>query len=173
MILDRNLLFSQAQSLAIAVGAAPSTDVIDLGGVSIPSSANGGGARDIAPGRQLALWAQIITTATSGGAGTLSLALQGAPDNGSGVPGSYTTMWTSPTFALATLIAGAQLANIMVPRPVPGQVLPRFLRMNYTVGTADLTGGTLSAGIVLDRFDQVMQTNAVLGAYPAGLNVAN
>jgi hypothetical protein len=173
MILDRNLLFSQAQTLAIAVGSAASTDVVDLGGVAIPGSAAGGGARDIAPGRQLALLAQIITAATSGGAGTLTLALQGAPDNGSGVPGSYTTMWTSPTFALATMIAGAQLANIMVPRPVPGQALPRFLRMNYTVATADLTGGTITAGIVLDRFDQPMQANAVVGAYPAGLNVAN
>lgn len=175
MILDALLMFSNAQSLAMAAGNADSTNVIDLGLSGLPTSANGGGARDIGTGDDPAmkLLIQVSTTFTSGGAATLAVALQGAPDNGSGVPGSYTTMWTSPTYALATLIAGAQLANIDVPRPVAGQATPRFLKLVYTVGTATTTAGAASSFIVLDRFDQLQQSNAVIGAYPAGINVAN
>ena len=106
-------------------------------------------------------------------AATLAFVLQGAPDNGSGSPGSWTTMWSSPTFALATLIAGAQLANIDLPRPVAGQALPRFLKLVYTIGTATTTAGTVSSYIVVDRNDQPMQSNAVMGAYPPGISVAN
>lgn len=175
MILDSFLQFSSAQSLAMAAGSADSTNIIDLGISGLPTSANGGGARDIGTGDDPALkiLAQVSTTFTSGGAATLAIALQGAPDNGSGSPGSYTTMWTSPTYALATLIAGAQLANIDMPRPVSGKALPRFLKLVYTVGTATTTAGAVTANIVLDRSDQPMQSNAVLGGYPAGIVISN
>ena len=129
MILDALLQFDNAASLAIAAGTQASTNVIDFGlGTSanpaIPSNANGGGARDMGIGDDpaLKLLVQVSTTFTSGGAGTLSVAIQGAPDNGSGAPGSYTTWWTSPTYALATLVAGARLLNMDFPRP--RQVLP-------------------------------------------------
>jgi len=175
MILDSLLQFSNAQSLAMAAGDADSTNVIDLGLSGLPASAAGGGARDLGTGDDpaLKLLIQVSTTFTSAGAATLSVALQGAPDNGSGAAGSYTTMWTSPTFALATLIAGAQLANIDLPRPVAGQAMPRFLKLVYTVGTATTTAGKCTSYIVLDRVDQPMQSNAVYGGYPAGLTVAN
>jgi len=51
MILDALLQFDNAASLAIAAGTQASTNVIDLGITSgIPTSANGGGARDIGIG---------------------------------------------------------------------------------------------------------------------------
>jgi hypothetical protein len=72
----------------------------------------------------------------------------------------------------ANLIAGARLLDDDVPRPVPGQALPRYLQLQYvTVGVH--TGGALKGFIVLDRHDLPEQANAILGGYPAGINIAN
>ncbi len=178
MILDALLQFDNAVSLAIAAGTQASTNVIDLGVTSgIPTSASGGGARDIGIGDDpaLKLLVQVTTTFTSGGAGTLSIALQGAIDNGSGAPAAFSTWWTSPAYALATLNAGSRLYDMDMPRPPDGIAIPRFLRLLYTVGAATMTAGNVSAYIVLDRDDQIYQStdNSVMGGYPAGINVAN
>src|SRR6267142_4367947 len=98
MILDALLRFDDAVSLAIAAGAQASTNVIDLGVTSgIPSSANGGGARDIGIGDDPAmkLLVLVTTTFTSGGAVTLSVTLQGAVDNGAGAPAAFSDWWSS------------------------------------------------------------------------------
>jgi len=179
MILDKLLTFSGGLGGAAenndspTTGTQNSTNVIDLGVISgIPSSANGGGARDIGTGDDPMLkLSAIVTTAFASGT-SLQIALQGAPDNGSGVPGSYTTMWTGPAVLEATLVAGCQLANVDVPRPVPGQAMPRYLRLSYiTSGTH--TAGALEAQIVLDRDDQVVGDTGLYSGYPAGLTVAN
>ena len=112
-----------------------------------------------------------VVVAFTGGT-SLQCTLQGAPDNGSGVPGSFTTMWTGPVVVEANLIVGAYLANIDVPRPVPGQPIPRFLQLQYiSVGTHG--AGQVEACIVLDRFDQPTGTTGALSGYPAGITVAN
>lgn len=175
MILDALLQFSSAQAIT---ATAVSTNIIDLGVTSgIPSSASGGGARDIGIGDDPAmkLLVQVITTFTSGGAGTLQIALQGAVDNGAGAPAAFSTWWTSPAYALATLNAGSRLFDMDMPRPPDGIAIPRFLQMNYINATAVFTGGTISSFIVLDRDDQIYQgtDNSILGGYPAGINVAN
>lgn len=182
MILDALLQFDNAASLAIAAGTQASTNVIDFGlGTSakpaIPSNANGGGARDMGIGDDpaLKLLVQVATTFTSGGAGTLSVAIQGAPDNGAGVPGAYTTWWTSPVYALATLTAGARLLNMDFPRPPAGVAVPRFVRLLYTVAGATMDTGAITAYLVLDRDDQMYNStnNAVLGGYPPGIAISN
>lgn len=178
MILDALLQFDSAVSLAIAAGTQASTNVIDLGIASgIPSSANGGGARDMGIGDDPALKfvVQVATTFTSGGAGTLSISLQGAVDNGAGAPAAFSTWWTSPVYALATLNAGSRLFDMDMPRPPDGIAIPRYLRLLYTVATATMTAGAVSAYLVLDRDDQMYNgtDNSILGGYPAGLNVAN
>lgn len=182
MILDALLQFSSAQTLAIAVGTTPSTNVIDFGigtaaNPQIPAVSTTANRRDMGIGDNpaLKLLVQIGTAATSGGAGTLSVALQGAPDDGTGAPGAYTTWWASPVYALATLAAGARLLDMDFPRPPAGVAMPRFVRMAYIVATADLTGGTINSYIVIDRDDQPYSgtANQTQGGYPAGLNVAN
>lgn len=170
MILDALLVFDpNPTSLAIAVGTQASTNTIDWGitGGTIPNSANGGGARDMGIGDNPALKinAQVVTTFTSGGAGTLSVAIQGAVDNGSGAPGAWNTWYTSPAYALATLTAGAGLLPIDMPRPPAGLPMPRFVRLLWTVAGATMTAGAVTAEIVLDRQDWV--------TYPAGLTVNN
>jgi hypothetical protein len=177
MILDSLLQFDNAVSLAIAAGTQNSTNVIDFGGPAIPKLANLQGARDMGIGDDpaLKLLVEVTTTFTSGGAGTLSVALQGATDNGSGAAGTFNTWWSGPTFALATLNAGSRLMDMDFPRPPDGIAIPRFVRLLYTVGTATMTAGNVSAYIVLDRWDQPYSStdNSVAGGYPAGINVAN
>lgn len=178
MILDGLLQFDSAVSLAIPAGTQVSTNVIDLGITSgIPTSANGGGARDIGIGDDPAmkLLVQVTTTFTSAGASTLSVALQGAVDNGAGIPAAFSTWWVSPVYALATLNAGSRLMDMDMPRPPDGIAVPRFLRLLYTVAAATFTAGNLSAFIVLDRDDQLYNgtDNSIMGGYPAGITVAN
>lgn len=182
MILDNYLTFtgtsngaaggitSGAQTDAPTTGTQVASNIIDLGLSGLPASASGGGARDIGNGVDLKLSAIVITALTGGT--SLQLELSGAPDNGSGAPGSYTVMWTSAAIPEATLIAGAQLANISVPRVVAGQVLPRFLRLRFiTVGTHG--AGTIECGIILDREEQIISSAGVYSGYPAGVTVAN
>lgn len=178
MILDAYQMFDNAASLAIGVGTQVSSNVLDYGIVSgIPSSANGGGARDMGIGDRpaLKLLVQVIAAFTSGGAGTLSVAIQGAPDSGAGAPGTFVTWYTSPAYALATLNAGSRLLNMDFPRPPDGIVVPRYVRLLYTVGTAAMTAGSVSAFVVIDRDDQMYNStdNSVLGGYPAGITIAN
>lgn len=181
MILDALLTFTggsggiaaTATTDSPTTGTQAATNIIDLGVSSgIPSSANGAGARDIGVGPSPMLQLLVQVTTAFGGGTSLQAQLQGAPDNGSGAEGSYTTMWTGPAVVEANLDVGAYLANVSVPRVVPGQVLPRFLKLNWiTVGTH--TSGAAYAGVVLDRFDQPFGVDNALSGYPAGLNVAN
>lgn len=178
MILDAFLTFDTAANLAQATGTYTSANIIDLHlSNGLPVLANLQGARDMGIGDSPALkmLVQVVTTFTSGGAGTLQVALQGAPDNGSGAPGSYATWWTSPAYALATLNAGSRLYDMDFPRPPDGIAIPRFLRMAYIIGGATMTAGTVFSSIVLDRIDQMYQStdNSILGGYPAGITIAN
>lgn len=177
MILDGLLQFTGAVGTGDlpTTGTQNSTNTIDLGITSgIPSSANGGGARDIGIGDDPAMKLLVVVLTTFTGGTSLQIALQGAVDNGSGAPAAFSTWWTSPAVAEASLVAGARLYDMDMPRPPQGIAIPRFLRLAYiTVGTHG--AGALQAWIVLDRFDQPYQgtNNAVYGGYPAGINVAN
>lgn len=181
MILDANLMFDPPSSpadLAQVVGTYNSGNIIDLHMAGLPVLANLQGARDMGIGDNpaLKLLVQVSTLFTSAGAATLQVALQGAPDNGSGVPGSYVTWWTSPAYALATIaVAGARLYDMDMPRPPAGVAIPRFLRMTYIIAGATTTAGKLISGIVIDRDDQpyLSTNNAIQGGYPAGITIAN
>lgn len=160
MILDSLLMFSTpaAPQALTAQGDVASTNIIDLLN-----------PRDMGIGDNPALKLAIyITTAfTSAGAGTLQVKFQGAPDNGSGAPGTYVTYTESRAYALADLAIGAKLLPIDVPHRDPTLVVtfPRFYRLLYTIAIADFTGGAIVAGIVLDRQDSAQ--------YPAGLTITN
>ena len=178
MILDSLLQFDASNNLAQVTGTYNSTNIIDLGGPNLPVLANLQGARDIGIGDDPAmkLLVQVTTTFTSGGAGTLAVNFQGNTDNGSGAPtATWTTWYTSPTFALATLIVGARLMDMDMPRPPAGVAIPRFLRLTYVVGGATMTAGTVEALIVLDRHDQYYSStvDSTLGGYPAGIYINN
>ena len=164
---------SGANTDAPTTGTQVSANIIDLGVINgKPTSAGGGGARDIGVGDDPMMKLLIqVNTAFVGGT-SLQVNLQGAPDNGSGAPGSWTTMWSSPAILLAALTQGAQIGNVDVPRPVPGQPVPRYLQLQY-VNSGTFTGGAIEGAIILDRFDQIAGTTGALSGYPAGVTVAN
>ncbi|MDR3572270.1 MAG: hypothetical protein P4L50_00275 [Anaerolineaceae bacterium] len=186
MILDGSLLFtgtsngasggitSTAYTDAPTTGTQTASNIVDLGVPSgVPSSASGGGARDIGIGQPGVLKLMAISTVAFTVGTSMQLELDGAADNGAGAPsGTWTPMWTSPVINEAQMTAGAILANVDVPRVVPGQVLPRFLRLRYiTVGTHTL--GQVEAGIVLDQDLHIVGTGGALSGYPAGITVSN
>lgn len=156
--------------------AGTSSNILDLGISGLPASiaaGGGGGARDIGIGDDPAmkLLVQVVVAFATGT--SLQVGIQGAPDSGTGTPGSFTTMLNGPVVAVANLIVGARVLDDDMPRPVPAQPLPRYLQLLYTVVGASFTAGQLQGFLVLDRMDQVEQSNAVMGGYPAGVTVAN
>lgn len=173
MILDGLLQFSGPNGDApTATGV--STNIIDLHIAGIPILASGQGARDMGIGDDPALKLLVLVTTAFTGLTSLQVALQGAVDNGAGAPAAFTTWWLSPVYALATLVAGARLYDMDMPRPPAGVAVPRFLQMSYgVVGTG--TGGAIKAFIVLDRHDLMYNAtqNNIHGGYPAGILVNN
>lgn len=175
MILDALQRFDDNVSLAIVAGTQASTNVLDYGITSgIPSSANGGGARDMGIGDSPALKLLVqVGTAFAGGT-SLQVAIQGAPDNGSGAPGTFVTWYSSPAILTAAMNAGSRLLEMDFPRPPDGVVVPRYVRLLYTV-VGTMTAGTVTSFVVLDRDDQMYNStdNSTMGGYPAGINIAN
>jgi len=175
MILDGFLAFDVAALVNPNGTTQNSTNVIDLhiSGGGLPVLANLQGARDIGIGDDPALKLLVqVTTAYTGGT-SLSVTLQGATDNGSGAPGTYSTWYVSAVYTTAQLVAGARLLDMDMPRPPAGVAIPRFLRLVYT--SVGAVSGNISSFIVLDRHDQMYQStnNAVLGGYPPGIAIAN
>ena len=148
-MLDAFLGFSVAQALT---ATAVSTNIVDLA----DERDMGIGAAELT----VAIW--CTTTFVSAGSSTL----QTAPDS-SGSPGTYVTIAQSQRVLKANMVAGAKLAEIRIPATIPQTIAMqgRFLRLNYTVGTADFSAGNLSAYIV-GAHDNV-------APYPAGVVVAN
>ncbi|MDX6911753.1 hypothetical protein SJZ84_13050 [Hafnia paralvei] len=130
MILDKLLMFSEAQAVT---ATAASTDVIDLGPID-------GTRRDIGVGYPLEFWTTVNTTATAAGAATVNVQLQTSPDNS-----TWTTIASSGDLALSALVAGKRIVSQKVPSGVH-----KYLRVNYTVGTGPLTAGAFTSGINLD-----------------------
>ena len=173
MILDGLLQFSGPNGDSpTATGA--STNIIDLHLAGIPVLASGQGALDFGIGDDPALKLLVLVTAAFTGLTSLQVSLQGSPDNGNGAPLGFVTWYSSPVVTQANLTQGLRMLDMDVPRPPPGQPIPRFLQLNYTVAGAG-TGGTLKAWIVLDRHDLVYNANinSILGGYPPGVVVNN
>ncbi|MGH8810367.1 MAG: Bbp16 family capsid cement protein [Advenella sp.] len=143
MILDKLLMFSEAQAVT---ATAASTDVIDLSPMK-------GTKRDIGVGEPLEFWATVNTTATADGAATLNVQLQTSADNS-----AWVTLYDSGTLALASLTAGKRILSTKVPAGVL-----KYLRVNYVVATGPLTAGAFTAGINLD-----VDANY---SYPSGFTV--
>jgi hypothetical protein len=192
MILDGQLLFTGNNTggatpsfVDLITTTGNSSNIIDLhiaAPPGVPVLASGQGARDMGIGDDPALKLLIQCCSTFAGGTSLIVALQGSPDNGSGAPLGFNTWWTSPTVALASLLQGVRIFDMDMPRPPPGQPVPRFLRLAYTVSGTFTNGGAVTNSswllgtIVLDRFDQMFQGSLhdqFIGAYSPGVVVNN
>lgn len=143
-MLDVNTKFSVAQAVT-STGDTASTNVYDNG------SAN---SAEIGLTEEMWLNVGVSTTATSGGAATLTPVLQDSADGS-----TFADVLVGPTYALAALVAGATL---WIVKPPVGT--RRYLRVVYRVGTAALTAGKFEAFMSMDA-----QRNV---ARPSGFTVA-
>ena len=184
MILDSLWLFtggttapgnSDGKTDSPTTGSQTSSNVIDLAGPALPASATGPAVpgRDLGIGDDPALKLMVLVTVAVTSGTSLQINFQGAPDNGSGAPGSYTPMMYGQIVTEANLIAGVRLLDMDYPRTGPlAPDPPRFVQLGYVnVGTH--VTGKIEGLVVLDRNDQIMNTNGVLSGYPAGINIAN
>ncbi len=155
-------------------GTQSSSNIVDvgmLGGLPV-SAVSGGGGRDLGIGDDPSMKLMVVVITAFTGGTSLSIGIQGAPDAGNNLPGAFVTYATGPVVTDANMVAGARLCDLDLPRAAPASVPPRFYRLTYvTVGTH--TAGKIEAVLVLDRYDQPQQANAVSGGYPAGITIAN
>ncbi len=94
----------------------------------------------------------VPTAFVSAGGATLQVSLQAAPDNGSGSAGTYQTIVQTSTFTAGQLAANT-IGQFQVPPVGPnwiGEPLPRFYRLNFTVGTSTFSAGNITAYINLN-----------------------
>lgn len=137
MRLDRENLFSTAQVLTSgATTTLSSTDIVDQGALATGNLYRQLGAAD------LYLVTIIESTATSTGSATFSAKLVG--DSASSFPNSALLVQQANAVAVAGVTAGRMWVT-----PLPRDVdYERFLRMEYTMGTAPFSaGGNVSSFI--------------------------
>jgi hypothetical protein len=159
MFLDNKLVFNTDWQTPQAVTTtADGTQLIDVTGAgsgNAPAMINGFPATNTSIGEDYGAadgpsvpWFYMVVTTAGTGAGTITVSLSAAPDNGSYSPGSYTQIYQSKAFTGSTLAAGSVLTF-----PVPptlyteGEALPRFYKVTYTV-SGSATASVL-AGFVL------------------------
>lgn len=130
MLIDSQEVLSTAQAFT-AIGDTPSTNVIDTGA-----------AHDEGVGGEPGyIIVNVATTVTSGGAATVAVVMQTAPDNA-----TWRDELVSRPFALAALAARANLATWRFPVG-----MQRYWRIAYRVATAVLTAGAFNAFVVPDK----------------------
>lgn len=102
-----------------------------------------------------------VMVSLTGNTGTLQVQLQAAPDNGSGAPGAYANLLLSPVYTIAQLTAGSRI--VRYPWPVIQQAFgnsdvnpPRFLRLNYVVGSGPFTAGSVLSYLNVDREERLI-----------------
>lgn len=130
MIIDKQLLLSDAQAIT---STADSTNSIDLATVT-----------DISRGHPLRARVQVDTALTdSGSDATLTIDLVCSADSGLGTP---TTLFTTGALAFAAASpAGAILMDVVIPR-----TSLRYLGIIYTVASGPFTAGNVTAAVLLD-----------------------
>ena len=151
MLLDNNLVFDTAAAIT---STAPSTNVVDLLNARDIGAGNAAGATP-------KLMVLVTTALATTNSATLTVQFQGSTNNS-----TFTTYAESRAYTAGELVAGNRLFDIDVPRPSGGAALPRYLRLNYVVGTGVFSQGAVTSAIVLGRDD-------ISPVYPPGVVVTN
>lgn len=143
MIVDNRLLFSDAQNLAQAAGTYVSTNAFDnLAAQTAPGGFGTIRKDNFRALENMELLLQIMTTFTSGGAATLQFQVVQADDVA--LSSGVEVLQETVALALATLVQGYR------PRlriPTLG-LTKRYWGLRYIIGTAAMTAGTVTAGLV-------------------------
>ena len=156
MFIDSNLVFSSAQTFnSIGTGTAASTNIIDLQNAREMSVGD-------TPGVKLVVY-NSTAAATSTGSGTLNIQFQGSTTTN----GTWTTYAESAAIPVANIGASALIWSIHVPRRVAGVAMPRYLQLNYTVGTATISTGALTAFLTIGK-DENLSSSEYAAGYSVG-----
>jgi len=106
-----------------------------------------------------------IGTAGVGATSTLNVALQAAADLGTPTyqPSTWNTLAETGAIAVGNLTANTVVARFPWLPPFPANLRPRFLKLLFSVATANLTAGTIASAIVTlvrdDQFNRYAQKN--------------
>lgn len=175
MFLDGKLTFNSAigtaQAITTTADSAGIIDVTGAGSGNAPAMYNGYGfsntalGSDYGAGDGIAIPHVLLTVTTAGtGAGTITVSVESAPDNGSYGQGSYTTLVSTPAFVGTSLTAGTVIDIPLPPEVVGIDKLPRFYKLVYTVsGSATVS---VLANMVLNP-QQVAQMKLYANNYIA------
>lgn len=145
MILDRQLLLSNAQ--ALSTGTILSTNAIDLAS-----------ARDIGIGDNLELFIRVTAALTGGTSVQFAYVTSANADLS-----SPNVIVQTPPVPAASLTAGSEWLRVQVPALSDTASRQRYVGVQYTVN-GTFAAGTVTAGVVLDREG--------LAAYPSALNTS-
>lgn len=150
--------FSVAQSVTSTAASTNIYDTTGAGSTNAPAMIGAGGLNtalgfDVGGGNGVEEPSIYVTFGTcTTVSGTLTIALQVAADNGSYSPGTYYTIFqTAALTGTSQLFSGAQISFPVPPVPqglLPSGALPRFYRLNYTVGSS--ISVIVSASLLLD-----------------------
>ena len=134
MWMDERTLFAEATALSTSgTGLQLVGNVIDLGNV-----------RDIGASENIWLVILVTTAVTSGGAATVAFSLASDSTASVATDGSASVHWTGSAIGKATLVAGYEVAKVMI--PLEGETAyERYLGILANVGTAALTAGAVTA----------------------------
>jgi len=184
MIVDASLLFSGAQSATgVFSGQALTTTAVSTNIIDLQSAAMVSGAGLTPPaqqGRDLGIapeWYPIqvksfVVTSLTGGT-SINVQVQGAPDSGSGTPGSYYTIFESGVITVGNAtLAGQDLMDAAIASIPAGYAIPRFLQLNYViVGT--MGAGSVFGGLMLGTDNIPTGPLGALSGYKPGFIVNN
>lgn len=155
MISDQIVSFLPPGSNLAVTNAAVFSNVIDILGVGAGITAAQAnviiGTATVPgwdPGAGIVVPEIICAVGTAfAGTGTLTMAFQGAPDNGSGSPGSYQTFDQTPAMTIAQLTASSFFGRMKWPYEYPDGFNPRFFRLSFTP-SGTFTAGTVANALV-------------------------
>lgn len=133
---------SLAQAITTTADSTNTFDVTGAGVGNAPAMIGAGGVNtamgiDIGAGDGVAIpqiW--VIVTGSTTVTGTLTITLSAAPDNGSYSAGTYTVLHSSAALTGATQLAVGAAYKFDVPPIIPGEALPRFYKLTYTVSAS-------------------------------------
>lgn len=166
MITDALLAFVPTGAPLSLVGAAGvdfQSQVIDLMGPGagnavsniFGNSTNPGQADAMGVGDPVPYISVLVGTAlATSNSATVTIEYQGAPDDGTGNPGTWQTFAATPAITAAQGGAGVQLCRLPFVPPFPFNERPRFLRLNFNIPSGvNFTAGTIASALVTTSRD--------------------
>ncbi len=127
-MIDAELIMSEAQTVGVAQATINSTNTIDMR------------VEGIGPGTPVRAVARMREGLNSAGAVTLTVKVVSAHNNS-----NWVEHHTSRGHLKADAVAGFKILDFMLPKEVQ-----RYVKLTYTLGAADPTGGTIDAYLTLE-----------------------